>query len=63
MTVSSRAQADTKPGSKLALICRISRAFERNLLAWQLRHAGAQAVDVPIGARKVSRSYSASVSV
>ena len=26
-----------------------------DLLAWQLRHAGAQAVDVPIGRRKVSQ--------
>ena len=37
------------------LNCRISRAFERNLLAWRLCHAGAQAVDVPIGRRKVSQ--------
>jgi len=29
--------------------CRMSSAFDQSLLACQLRHAGAQAVDVPVG--------------
>jgi hypothetical protein len=35
-------------------ICRMSRAFDQSLLACQLRHAGAQAVDVPVGRPEVS---------
>ena len=34
--------------------CRMSSAFDQSLLACQLRHAGAQAVDVRSGARKVT---------
>jgi len=33
-----------------ARFCRISSAFDQSLLTCQLRHAGAQAVDVPVGA-------------
>src|SRR5579859_1337802 len=29
--------------------CRVSSAFDQSLLACKLRHAGAQAVDVPVG--------------
>jgi hypothetical protein len=31
------------------LNCRMSSAFDQSLLACQLRHAGARAVDVPVG--------------
>ena len=32
-----------------ARFCRVSSEFDLSRLAWQLRYAGAQAVNVPIG--------------